>query len=179
MYEWKNIVGAGVPATRVCALQNEDCSGEFQSDHVGYDSVTQKKVIQTLCEYHNCTEARELRFFVANQVLRGTPLSGKVRIILNEWHVRHGLHPQLKKRIHEVSLANLLPEDFVPGRGQRLADEGIAKGRGFKFSWRPFLRDGKILGFGFKSDSYNEADWIHGRVPKPRHRKYEDWILVT
>jgi hypothetical protein len=163
---------------RACALWNEDCSGPIEKDHIAYNKFGHGEIFQYLCHYHNCTEARELRFFMANQVLRGTALPGPLRIELNKWHLRYGLHPEFKKRIHEVSEANPLPEGFVPGRGQRLADEGIAKGRGFKFSLQPFLRDGKILGFRFKSKAYKKADWIRGRVPKPRHRKCGDWILV-
>jgi hypothetical protein len=132
---------------RVCRLKNEDCSGPLQRDHVGYSSVMQQEVFQWLCYYHNCMEARELRFFVANKVLSGRPLPGRVRITLNEWHIRHGLHPKLKRRIHKLSEEHPLPEKFIPGQGQKLADKAIAEGRFIKFKWRPYLRNGRILGF--------------------------------
>jgi hypothetical protein len=131
----------------VCRLANEDCSGPLQRDHVGYSSVTQQDVFQWFCRYHNCTEARELRFFVANRVLGGRPLTGKVRIKLNEWHVRHRLHPRLKRRIHRLSEQHPLPQEFVPGQGQKLADRAVAEGRAIKFRWKPDLCEGKILGF--------------------------------
>jgi hypothetical protein len=130
-----------------CALQNGDCRGSLQSDHIGYNSVTQRELFQYLCAYHNCTEARELRFFVANQVLGGRPLSGPVRIRLNEWHIRYGLHPKLKIRIHEVSEKNPLPTKFVPGQGQKYADKQIAEGRCFRFRWKAELAKGKLIGF--------------------------------
>ena len=131
----------------ICSLKNEDCSGPLQRDHVGYSSITQQEVTQQLCYYHNCVEARQLRFFVASKVLSGRPLPGPVRIRLNEWHIQYGLHPEFKSRIRELSEDNPLPEKFVPGRGQTLADKAIAEGRSTKFNWSPELRDGKIVGF--------------------------------
>jgi hypothetical protein len=136
----------------VCCLKNEDCSGPLQRDHVGYSSVTQQEVFQWLCLYHNCVEARELRFYVANAVLGGKPLPGPVRIRLNEWHIRYGVHPQLKARIHELSQEHPLPEKFLPGQGQKRADQAVAEGRAIKFRWKPDLRDGKILGFWVQFD---------------------------
>jgi hypothetical protein len=91
-------------------------------------------------------EARELRFFVAHEVL-GRRLPGPVRIILNEWHVRYRLHPKFKKRIHKLSEEHPLPAKFVPGQGQKLADKAIAEGRSIKFRWKPELLDGTIIGF--------------------------------
>jgi hypothetical protein len=137
------------PRSRVCAMRNEDCSGSLERDHVGYNSVTHEEVIQTLCHYHNCGEAREYRFFVANQVLGGRALPGPLRLRLNEWHVRHGLHPKFKIRIHALAEANPLPEGFVPGQGQVRADKAIAEGRSVKFRIAPYLYNGKILGFRF------------------------------
>lgn len=131
----------------VCRLANEDCAGRMQRDHIGYNSVTQQEVFQWLCYYHNCMEARELRFFVANKVLGGSPLPGPVRIKLNEWHVRYGLHPKLKVRIHKLSEEHPLPQKFVPGQGQRLADKAVAEGQAVKFRWKPDIDDGKIVGF--------------------------------
>jgi len=131
----------------VCRLKNDDCSGPLQRDHVGYNSITQQEVIQWLCYYHNCMEARELRFFVANRVLGGRSLPGPVRIKLNEWHVRYGLHSRFKMRIHKLSDEHPLPEKFTPGRGQKLADKAIAEGRSTKFGWKPYLRGEKISGF--------------------------------
>lgn len=130
-----------------CCLENEDCSGPLQRDHVGYSSITQQEVVQWLCRYHNCTEAQELRFFVANQVLGGRPLPGPVRIKLNEWHIRHRLHPEFKRRIHQLAEEHPLPERFIPGQGQRLADKAVAEGRVIRFRWKPDLCDGKIIGF--------------------------------
>jgi len=104
-------------------------------------------VYQYLCRYHNCTEARELRFFVANQVLGGRPLPGPVRVKLNEWHIRFRLYPKFKKRIHILSEEHPLPERFVPGQGQRAADKALAEGRTRKFRWKPDLLDGKLCGF--------------------------------
>jgi hypothetical protein len=75
------------PRSRLCAMRNEDCSGPLERDHVGYNSATHSEVIQTLCHYHNCWEAREYRFFVANQVLGGRALPAALRFQLNEWHV--------------------------------------------------------------------------------------------
>jgi hypothetical protein len=92
-------------------------------------------------------EARELRFFVANQVLSGRPLPGKVRIVLNEWHVQYRLHPEFKTRIHELSEEHPLPAKFVPGEGQRHADKEIAEGRVIRFQWKPELKGGKLTGF--------------------------------
>lgn len=134
---------------RVCAMTNEDCSGPLERDHVGYNSITHEEVIQVLCHYHNCWEARELRFFVAKQVLGGRALPGRLRLRLNEWHIRHGLHPEFKTRIHALSQANPLPEGFVPGQGQQRSDKAIAKGKSVKFRIEPYLCDGKILGFRF------------------------------
>jgi len=131
----------------VCRLQNEDCSGPLQRDHVGYSSITQQEVIQWLCRYHNCTEAQELRFFVANQVLGGRPLTGRIRIKLNEWHIRYRLHPEFRTRIHQLSQEHPLPQKFIAGQGQRLADKGVAEGRVVKFRWKPDLCDEKIIGF--------------------------------
>ncbi len=131
----------------VCRLKNGDCSGPLQRDHVGYDSVTQQAVFQWLCRYHNCTEARELRFFVANRVLDQRPLTGPLRIKLNEWHVLYGLHARFKKRIHRLSQKYPLSEGFVPGQGQKLADKTVAEGRSIKFRLKPDLYEGKILGF--------------------------------
>jgi hypothetical protein len=131
----------------VCRLQNEDCSGPLERDHVGYSSITQQDVVQSLCHYHNCWEARELRFFVANQVLGGKSLPGPVRIKLNEWHIRYRLHPEFKGRIHQLSQEHPLPQKFIPGQGQRLADKGVAEGRVVKFRWKPDLCDGRIIGF--------------------------------
>jgi hypothetical protein len=131
----------------VCRLANEDCSGPLQFAHVGYSSITHHDVFQWLCRYHNCMEARELRFFVANRVLGGRPLPGRVRINLNEWHVRHQLHAKFKRRIHRLSEENPLPQNFVPGKGQRVADRAVAEGRTIKFRWKPDLIDGKLLGF--------------------------------
>jgi len=143
--------GGGVKGTenleRGCRLKNKDCSGPLQRDHVGYSSVMQQEVFQWLCYYHNCMEARELRFFVANKVLNGRPLPGRVRIALNEWHLCYRLHPKFKKRIHKLSEEHPLPEKFIPGQGQKLADKAIAEGRSIKFKWRPYLRNGQILGF--------------------------------
>lgn len=134
-------------AQPVCCLANEDCAGRLQRDHIGYSSVTQQEVFQWLCYYHNCMEARELRFFVASQVLGGKPLPGPVRIKLNMWHVQHRLHPKLKKRIHKLSEEHPLPKRFIPGQGQKLADNAVAEGRTIKFRWKPDLCSGKILGF--------------------------------
>jgi hypothetical protein len=92
-------------------------------------------------------EARELRFFVAIQVLGGKSLSGPIRIKLNEWHIRYRLHPDFNKRIHELSEEHPLPKNFVPGQGQRHADRAIAEGRIIRFTWKPDLRDGKLYGF--------------------------------
>ena len=131
----------------VCRLTNEDCSGPLQRDHVGYNSITQQAVFQWLCRYHNCTEARELRFFVANRVLCQKPLTGPLRIKLNEWHVRHGLHAKFKRRIHKLSQKHPLSERFIPGQGQKLADKAVAEGRSIKFRLKPDLYEGKILGF--------------------------------
>jgi hypothetical protein len=131
----------------VCRLKNEDCSGPLQRDHIGYDSVTQEEILQWLCRYHNCTEAREFRFFVANQVLGGRPLTGPIRIRLNEWHILHGLHPKFKRRIHKLSQENPLPEKFIPGEGQQIADKAVAEGRSIKLQLKPDLHDGKIIGF--------------------------------
>jgi len=131
----------------VCRLANEDCSGRLQRDHIGYSSVLQQEVFQWLCYYHNCMEARELRFFVANQVLGGKPLPGPVRIKLNEWHVLYRLHPKFKARIHKLSEEHPLPKKFIPGQGQRIADKAVAEGKAIKFRWEPDLKDGKILGF--------------------------------
>lgn len=141
----------------VCRLKNEDCSGPLQRDHVGYDSITQQAVFQWLCRYHNCMEARELRFFVANRVLDRRPLTGPLRIKINEWHVRHGLHPKLKTRIRRLSREHPLSEEFIPGQGQQLADKAVAEGRVIRFRLKPDLCEGKILGF-----------WIQfeGRKPK-------------
>lgn len=130
-----------------CCLRNEDCAGPLERDHVGYNSITQREVIQTLCHYHNCFEARELRFFVANAVLGGRALTGPVRIKLNEWHVRYGLHPRLKKRIRKLSQENPLPESFLAGQGQKRADQAVAERRSVKLALKPDLRDKKILGF--------------------------------
>jgi hypothetical protein len=127
-------------------LKNKDCSGPLQRDHIGYSSVTQEEVFQWLCDYHNCTEARELRFFVAHEVLGGR-LPGSVRIKLNNWHIRYRLHPKFKRRIHKLSEEHPLPEKFIPGQGQKLADEAIAEGRSIKVKWMPDLLDGKIIGF--------------------------------
>lgn len=134
-------------AKRKCALENEDCRGPLQRDHVGYDSVTQQAVFQVLCYYHNCVEARELRFFVAREVLERRPLPGPVRIRLNEWHLKHQLHPRLKDRIHRLSEENPLPKKFTPGDGQKRADLAIAEGRSIKFGLKPELLDGHIVGF--------------------------------
>jgi hypothetical protein len=131
----------------VCRLKNEDCSGHLERDHVGYSSITQQDVVQWLCHYHNCWEARDLRFFVANQVLGGRPLTGQIRIRLNVWHLRYRLHPEFKRRIHQLSQEHPLPEKFVPGQGQKFADREVAEGRSFKLRLRPDLCDGKILGF--------------------------------
>ena len=131
----------------VCCLADEDCSGPLQRDHVGYHSATEQDVFQWLCRYHNCTEARGLRFFVANQVLGGRPLPGQVRIRLNEWHIRFRLLPDFKKWIHILSEEHPLPERFVPGQGQRAADKAVAEGRTRKFQWKPDLCDGKLIGF--------------------------------
>jgi hypothetical protein len=141
----------------VCRLANEDCSGPLQRDHVGYSSITQQDVFQSLCRYHNCTEARELRFFVANRVLGGSPLPGPVRIKLNEWHVRYRLHPEFKRRIHKLSEEHPLPQKFVPGQGQRLADRAVAEGRVIRFRWKPNLCDGKILGFWIASEGHKPS----------------------
>ena len=138
----------------VCRLANEDCSGPLQRDHVGYSSITQQDVFQWLCRYHNCTEARELRFFVANRVLGGRPLPGPARIKLNEWHIRHRLHPKFKRRIHKLSEEHPLPQKFVPGQGQRLADRAVAEGRIIRFRWKPNLCEGKILGFWITSEGH-------------------------
>jgi hypothetical protein len=130
-----------------CALRNEDCSGPLEGDHVGYNSSTQKAVIQQLCRYHNRCEARWYRFFVAHEVFGGRPIPGKLRISLNEWHISHGIHPEFKERIREISEANPLPEDFIPGEGQRQADKAVDEGRSIKIDLMPNLRDGKIMGF--------------------------------
>lgn len=131
----------------VCSLASEDCFGPLQRDHVGYHSVTHEDVYQWLCRYHNCTEARELRFFVANQVLGGKPLPGPVRIKLNHWHIRFRLHPEFKNRIHILSEEHPLPGRFVSGQGQRAADKAVAEGRTRKFRWKPDLCDGRLSGF--------------------------------
>lgn len=141
----------------VCCLANEDCSGPLQRDHARYSSITQDDLTQWLCRYHNCTEARELRFFVANRVLDGRPLPGPVRIKLNKWHIRHRLHQKFKRRIHKLSEKYPMPDKFVPGQGQRLADKAVAEGRTIKFRLKPYLYEEQILGF-----------WItfEGRKPK-------------
>ncbi len=131
----------------ICRLKNEDCAGPLQRDHVGYNSVTQQEVFQWLCRYHNCMEARQLRFFVAKAVLGGRALTGPVRIKLNGWHVLYGLHPKLKRRIREHSQECPLPEKFLPGQGQKRADQAVAEGRSIKVKLKPDLRDGTILGF--------------------------------
>lgn len=131
----------------ICRLKNEDCSGPLQRDHVGYDSIAQQAVFQWLCRYHNCTEARELRFFVANRVLGKRPLTGPIRIRLNEWHVRYGLHVRLKRRIHKLSQKHPLSDKFIPGQGQKLADKAVAEGPSIRFRMKPDLYEGKILGF--------------------------------
>lgn len=130
-----------------CALRNEDCSGPLEGDHVSYNSATQKVVIQQLCRYHNRCEARWYRFFVAHKVLGGSPISGKLRIKINGWHINHGLHPEFKKRIREVAEADPLREDFIPGQGQRQADKAIDAGRCIKIELMPNLREDKIMGF--------------------------------
>ena len=102
-------------------------------------------------------EARELRFFVANAVVGGRALPGPVRIKLNNWHVRYGLHPKLKRRIHELSQENPLPEKFRPGQGQKRADQAVAEGRSIKIKLEPDLCDKKILGF-----------WVQFEGQKPK-----------
>lgn len=140
------------PLGPVCLLKNEDCSGALQVDHVVYGSVIQKEVIQWLCRYHNCVEARELRFFVGKEVL-GMQLPGLLRIELNKWHIRYGLHPKLKKRIHEVSTKIPLPENFVPGQGQKQADDANRSApdeRPVKVTLDPAFCNRKIVGFWVK-----------------------------
>jgi len=131
----------------VCRLKNEDCSGPLQRDHVGYNSITQQEVVQWLCRYHNCVEARALRFFVAKAVLGGSALTGPVRIRLNDWHVRYGLHPQLRARIHGLSEEYPLPKKFHPGEGQKRADQAVAEGRSVRFRWKPDICEKRIIGF--------------------------------
>jgi hypothetical protein len=92
-------------------------------------------------------EARELRFFVAKTVLGGRALTGPVRIKLNEWHIRYGLHPRLKSRIRKLSQEYPLPEKFLPGQGQKRTDQAVAEGRSIRLKLKPDLRAGKILGF--------------------------------
>jgi hypothetical protein len=71
-------------------------------------------------------------------------------MMLNEWHIRYGLHPEFKLSIHKIAEANPLPENFVPGEGQRRADKNIAEGRSIKIdTLMPNMRDGKIMGFLF------------------------------
>lgn len=137
----------------VCVLKNEDCSGVLQRDHVVYGSVTQQELVQWLCRYHNCVEARELRLFVAKEVLGGIKLAGPLRISLNEWHVRYGLHPKLKRRIHELSEEIPLPEKFLPGQGQQQADQAsqvISEERSVKLTLTPAFSNKKIVGFWVK-----------------------------